>query len=124
AARQHAADHAHYLTYTGSTEQAAGSGVHYLTYTGSTEQAPDSVVRYLTNTGFTEQGADINAANQAAELRGKALNRAYGNGWTKMSSQQFTALVNMFGPDVTQYSPKQLHALLTQGSASSGGGFG
>ena len=50
---------AHYLTYTGSTEQASGSGVGYLTYMGSTEQAPANGVRYLTYGGNTEQSARV-----------------------------------------------------------------
>jgi hypothetical protein len=104
---------AHYLTYTGSTEQASDNGAHYLTYTGSTEQTVSSAVRSYAG------------ANEAAMLRGKALNAKYGNEWTRMPAQQFTALVNMFGTDVTQLSPQQLRTLVAQrGTPSSSDSFG
>lgn len=99
----------------------------YLTYGGSTESTGKAPVLpgYLTYSGSTEM-----PTVDAAELRGKALNKAYGNAWTRMSAQEFAALVNLFGNDVTQYSPQQLKTFVVQGERGAtdappaGSGFG
>src|SRR5919108_3030425 len=63
---------AHYLTYTGSTEQASNQGVRYLTSTGDTEQVkPELRTQSGAPEGMTEQ-------QWKAELfRAQALNKKY-----------------------------------------------
>jgi len=56
------------------------------------------------------------AAAQAERDRGYALNARYGNAWTRMPSQQFSALVDVFGGDVTRYSPAELRRFVADGA--------
>lgn len=126
--------HAHYLTSTGSTEQAPARSVRYLTYGGNTEQVqvshgPTAAVRTKSQPIRGQALNELAPAGVAAEMRGVALNAEYGNAWTKMSSAQFSALVGFFGNDITQYSPTQLKTFVLHGekgttlSAPRGNGF-
>ena len=79
-------------------------------------------------TGLTP--AEPAAASQPSQgdlIRAAALDRRYGNAWTRVSSGQFVALVKMFGNDVTtRYTPQQLRALVIrgdQGTAATNDGF-
>jgi hypothetical protein len=57
------------------------------------------------------------SAQRASRLRGEALNARYGNAWTRLSPQQFRTVIALFGPGVTQFSPKELRAYFASGKA-------
>lgn len=63
--------------------------------------------------------AEPAAATQPSKgdlIRAAALDRRYGNAWTRVSSGEFVALVKMFGNSVTtRYTPQQLRALVQNG---------
>jgi hypothetical protein len=70
--------------------------------------------------GTTAVGPAPAQATKGELIRAAALDRRYGNAWTRMSSGQFVALVKMFGNDVTtRYTPQQLRALVIRGETAS-----
>lgn len=58
-------------------------------------------------------------ASRALALRGAALNKQYGNAWTRMSVPKYIAFVRVFGPGITQRDPAQIR----DAALGSGGGF-
>jgi hypothetical protein len=55
---------------------------------------------------------------RAYQLRGEALNRQYGNEWTRLSVAEYRKLVGIYGVDaMTNHTPQELEALLVRGQA-------
>ena len=62
-------------------------------------------------------GLGANAGPSRADLiRAAALDKRYGNAWTRVSPAEFRTLVGVFGPDVTtSMTPQQARAELARG---------
>ena len=73
------------------------------------------------STGYVPKTTQVTTTGTAPQLRAlilraRALNRLYGNAWTRISPAEFTSLVKAFGASVTTtMSPQQARAELARG---------
>jgi len=67
--------------------------------------------------GLTPSRPVATQPTQGDLIRAAALDRKYGNAWTRLSSGEFVALVKMFGNDVTtKYTPQELRDIVDRGN--------